>query len=338
MELSQLKMVKAVARTGSIARAAEQLHCVPSNITNRLKQLEGELGTSLFIRAGRGLKISPDGEIFLGYSERILALVDEAKRAVDRQAEPSGILRIGAIESCAGGRLPPLLAEFHQRFPQVTLELVTGTWSQLFEELQHHRIDGALVAVDTPQPKLERTALYSEPLVLVASADAAPVLSPRDLQDQTLFMARRLPLPPRPGALAERPRRDRDHHRLCQLGHHHRLCQRRCRHDPGPGRRARALHPVRGPDAPPLRRPAADRHSFCLEQGNRTPHRTGRVCAVVAGTIGGMKRATGERPDQVKAGENSKHSSRTDRGRYGGNPTSHTPAHNVTAAAAPFQA
>ncbi|AZC49586.1 LysR family transcriptional regulator [Pseudomonas chlororaphis] len=188
MELSQLKMVKAVARTGSIARAAEQLHCVPSNITNRLKQLEGELGTSLFIRVGRGLKISPDGEIFLGYSERILALVDEAKRAVDRQAEPSGILRIGAIESCAGGRLPPLLAEFHQRFPQVTLELVTGTWSQLFEELQHHRIDGALVAVDTPQPKLDRTALYSEPLVLVASADAAPVLSPRDLQDQTLFM------------------------------------------------------------------------------------------------------------------------------------------------------
>ncbi|AJO77564.1 LysR family transcriptional regulator [Pseudomonas sp. MRSN 12121] len=188
MELAQLKMVKAVARTGSIARAAEQLHCVPSNITNRLKQLEGELGTSLFIRAGRGLKISPDGEIILGYSERILALVEEAKRAVDRQAEPSGHLRIGAIESCAGGRLPPLLAEFHRRFPQVTLELVTGTWSQLFEELQHHRLDGALVAVDIPHPKLDRTTLYSEPLVLVASATAAPVLRPQDLQDQTLFM------------------------------------------------------------------------------------------------------------------------------------------------------
>lgn len=45
MELTQLKMVQAVARFGSIARAAEQLHCVPSNITNRLKQLESELGT-----------------------------------------------------------------------------------------------------------------------------------------------------------------------------------------------------------------------------------------------------------------------------------------------------
>ncbi|OLF55137.1 LysR family transcriptional regulator [Pseudomonas chlororaphis] len=188
MELTQLKMVKAVARTGSIARAAEQLHCVPSNITNRLKQLESELGTTLFLRAGRGLKISPDGEIFLGYSERILALVDEAKHAVDRDAAPSGILRIGAIESCAGGRLPPLLAEFHQRFPQVTLKLVTGTWSQLFEELQHHRLDGALVAVDTPHPKLDRSLLYNEPLVLVTSANATPVLTPQDLQGQTLFM------------------------------------------------------------------------------------------------------------------------------------------------------
>jgi DNA-binding transcriptional LysR family regulator len=188
MELTQLKMVKAVARTGSIARAAEHLHCVPSNITNRLKQLESELGTPLFTRVGRGLKISPAGEIFLGYSERILALVDEAKRAVDSQAEPSGPLRLGSIESCAGGRLPPLLAEFHRRYPQVTVELVTGTWSQLFEELQHQRIDGALVAIDSLPAKLQQTVLYREPLVLISSANAAPIRTPSDLQGQHLFM------------------------------------------------------------------------------------------------------------------------------------------------------
>ena len=188
MELSQLKMVNAVARTGSIARAAEQLHCVPSNITNRLKQLESELGTPLFTRVGRGLKISAAGEIFLGYSERILALVDEAKRAVDDQAEPSGLLRLGAIESCAGGRLPPLLAQYHRRYPKVSVELVTGTWSQLFTELQHQRIDGALVAIDTLPPRLKQTVLYHEPLVLISSAGSAPIDSARDLQRQNLFM------------------------------------------------------------------------------------------------------------------------------------------------------
>ena len=79
MELSQLRMVKAVAECGSIALAAEQLHCVPSNITTRIKQLESELGTALFTRAGRGLRISAAGQVFLGYSEQILALVDQAQ-------------------------------------------------------------------------------------------------------------------------------------------------------------------------------------------------------------------------------------------------------------------
>jgi DNA-binding transcriptional LysR family regulator len=54
MEFAQLAMFKAVADQGSIVRAAELLHCVPSNITNRIKLLERELGVSLFIRKGRG--------------------------------------------------------------------------------------------------------------------------------------------------------------------------------------------------------------------------------------------------------------------------------------------
>lgn len=66
MELSQLRMFKTVCDTGSIARAAEVLHCVPSNITARLKSLERELGTPLFFREGRGLRVSPAGEVFLG--------------------------------------------------------------------------------------------------------------------------------------------------------------------------------------------------------------------------------------------------------------------------------
>ena len=111
MELAQLKMVRAVAQTGSVAQAALQLHCVPSNITTRIKQLESELGTPLFIRAGRGLAISAAGEIFLGYCERILALVDESKRAGDANAIPRGTLRIGAVESSASGRLPPAFAD-----------------------------------------------------------------------------------------------------------------------------------------------------------------------------------------------------------------------------------
>ncbi|KAA0948159.1 LysR family transcriptional regulator [Pseudomonas sp. ANT_H14] len=188
MELAQLKMVRAVAQTGSVAQAALQLHCVPSNITTRIKQLESELGTALFIRAGRGLAISAAGEVFLDYCERILALVEESKRAVDSNAIPRGKLRIGAVESSASGRLPPLLAEYHRRYPEVTLELVTGAWSQLLDDLQHHRLDAALVAAGAKRPKLEQSVVYSERLVLIASSTSAPIKDARDLAGRTLLV------------------------------------------------------------------------------------------------------------------------------------------------------
>jgi len=188
MELAQLKMVKAVAQTGSVAQAALQLHCVPSNITTRIKQLESELGTPLFIRAGRGLAISAAGEVFLEYCERILALVDESKRAVDTNAIPRGTLRIGAVESSASGRLPPLLAEYHRRYPDVSLELVTGAWGELLNDLQHHRLDAALVAAGNKRAKLDHSVVYSERLVLIASASSAPIEDARDLAGRTLLV------------------------------------------------------------------------------------------------------------------------------------------------------
>ncbi|MBV4452006.1 MULTISPECIES: LysR family transcriptional regulator [Pseudomonas] len=188
MELAQLNMVRAVAQTGSVAQAALRLHCVPSNITMRIKQLEAELGTPLFIRAGRGLAISAAGEIFLEYCERILALVEESKRAVDATAIPRGTLRIGAVESSASGRLPPLLAEYHRRYPDVSLELVTGAWSELLDDLQHHRLDVALVAAGNKRAKLEHSVVYSERLVLIASACSEPIHSAADLAGRTLLV------------------------------------------------------------------------------------------------------------------------------------------------------
>lgn len=188
MELSQLRMVKAVAECGSIALAAQRLHCVPSNITTRIKQLESELGTALFTRAGRGLRISAAGQIFVGYTEQILTLVDQAKRAVQPHAVPAGTLRIGAIDSCATGRLPSLLAEYHQRYPQVQLELVTGQWAQLLDDVLHHRLDGAIVAVEVDQPKLSATALYHEELVVIAGPQLAPLSSLHDVTQHTVFL------------------------------------------------------------------------------------------------------------------------------------------------------
>ena len=188
MEFSQLTMFKTVAEQGSIVRASELLHCVPSNITNRIKLLESELGVSLFIRKGRGLIISPSGVLFLTYTNKILSLCQEARRALEPSSMPSGILSVGAIESCATGRLPKLLSKFHQNYPSVQMQFSTGPWPQLLSDVVAHKLDCAVIAADNEHPDISRLEIYKEELVLIASPDMGDIKKPQDLSGKNIFM------------------------------------------------------------------------------------------------------------------------------------------------------
>ncbi|MFC7419404.1 LysR family transcriptional regulator [Iodobacter arcticus] len=188
MELSQLTMFKVVAEQGSIIQASKLLHCVPSNITNRIKLLEKELGAPLFIRKGRGLVISPSGLLFLSYTNKILSLCQEARRALDSESEPSGLLKIGAIESSATGRLPSILSRYHQSYPSVKMEFSTGIWSQLLSDVVAHKLDCAIIAVKDECPDIERMEIYKEELVLIASPAMGEISTPQDLIGKNIFM------------------------------------------------------------------------------------------------------------------------------------------------------
>jgi DNA-binding transcriptional LysR family regulator len=188
MELSQLRMFKIVADQGSIISASKLLHCVPSNISTRIKRLEEELGVSLFIKKGRGLIMSPSGIVFLDYTNRILSLCQQARRAIEPGSMPSGILNIGAIESSATGRLPKLLSKYHQQYPSVQMQFSTGTWSQLLADVISHKLDGAIVAVKTENPLLDSVELYKEDLVLISSSTVGEIKQPQDLIGKDIFM------------------------------------------------------------------------------------------------------------------------------------------------------
>src|SRR5438094_2422775 len=105
MDLSDLRIFSAVVREGGITRAAERLHRVQSNVTTRIRQLEDDIGASLFIREGKRLHLSPTGQVLLEYADRLLALADEAREAV-QDPRPRGIFRLGTMESTAAVRLP----------------------------------------------------------------------------------------------------------------------------------------------------------------------------------------------------------------------------------------
>lgn len=186
MNLDDLTIFRTVVHEGGITRAAAKLHRVQSNITTRVRQLETDLGVDLFIREGRRLTLAPAGRILLDYSERLLALADEARLAV-AGGSPQGSLQLGSMESTAAARLPPVLAEYHARYPQVQLELRTGPTAPLVAEVIDGRLDAALVSAPVDDPRLHCLPVFDEELLLIAPASQPAIAGPGDLQVRTLL-------------------------------------------------------------------------------------------------------------------------------------------------------
>src|SRR3954451_18622413 len=117
MELSDLVTFSTVPRLGGITRAADELNTVQSNVTQRVKALEAEIGTALFERHSRGMTLTGAGRRLLPYAQRMAALSHGALLAARDDADPKGPLAIGSLETPAAVRLPTLLAGFHRRCP-----------------------------------------------------------------------------------------------------------------------------------------------------------------------------------------------------------------------------
>ena len=179
MDLVALQIFKAVAEAGGITKAAARLHRVQSNITTRVKQLEAAVGAQLFHRHRRRLELSPEGRTLLGYAERLLALSAEAEAAL-RSGAPRGVLRIGSLESTAATRLPPVLSRYHLAYPEVRLELVTGTSGALVAKVLSGDVEAAFVAEPFTAQGLETQPAFSEELVLIAPKGYAAIRGAKD--------------------------------------------------------------------------------------------------------------------------------------------------------------
>lgn len=177
MNLSDLLVFRTVVEEGGILRAARKLHRVQSSITTRIKVLEASLGAELFFREKQRLVLSPRGESFLVYADQILRLADEARNAVSGSA-PSGVFRLGSLESTAASRLPPILARFHKAFPDVQVELRTGTNDALTAAVKDRSLDAAFVAEPPADRALSHLPLFREKLVLISSTRHRPISGP----------------------------------------------------------------------------------------------------------------------------------------------------------------
>ena len=188
MDFVALEIFCAVAAEGSVTRAAQRLQRVQSNVTTRVRQLEDAVGCTLFLREGKRMALTPEGQTLLAYAQRLLALAEEARQAL-QPSQPQGRLRLGAMESTAASRLPGPLARFHGQWPGVALELSTGASQGLLDRLRAHTLDAVLIAWPPGQPSdpaLDAVPVFCEELLLALPAEHPPISGPQEVQPGTL--------------------------------------------------------------------------------------------------------------------------------------------------------
>lgn len=174
-ELRHLRYFVTVAETLSFARAAERLHLSQPPLSRQIQALEQELGTPLFVRTKRSVRLSSAGAALLPEARRLLeqaaALRDSARRLAAGEA---GRITLGCITTAAHNVLPQLLPEFQRRHPGVKVALQEATSDIQLAALRESRLDAGLVLPPVDDEWLRYLPLFRDPLVaaLPASWDA----------------------------------------------------------------------------------------------------------------------------------------------------------------------
>lgn len=187
----RLKVFCSVAKNLSFTKASQELFVSQPAITKHIQELETLFQSRLFERLGNKITLTPAGKLLLEHSERIL---EDYKRLEfemhSLQNKITGELRLGASTTVAQYVLPPLLAKFCEKFPQVSLSLLNGNSRAVEEALEEHRIDLGLVEGIVRQPNLKYTPFLQDELVAVVHTKSKLV----SLDEITLEEFRHIPL------------------------------------------------------------------------------------------------------------------------------------------------
>ena len=195
MEIRQLRAFKSVATLRSFHKTARHLNYAQSSISAQIQALEAELKVQLFDRMGKRIQLTEAGERLLQYARKVLDLTDEIGSEFAQTREPKGSLTIRIPESFGVHLLPPVIRQYHERYPQVMLNFTVCAQEELQKDLRKGLTDLAfLYASAIHASDLSFDVLGFESLVLVASPEhslaSKQVVFSKDLGAETLLLSR----------------------------------------------------------------------------------------------------------------------------------------------------
>jgi LysR family hydrogen peroxide-inducible transcriptional activator len=195
MEFHQLRYFCAVAEAGSFSRAAEQSHVSQPSLSQQIMKLEDELGTRLFDRLGRSVRLTETGQAFLPRARAVLRELEAARGDVAEQKDSvGGSVTIGVIPTVAPYFLPQRLTWFSRKFPQVRLTVVEEITPVLLDQVRASKVDLAILALPIRGHEFETFPLLAERLFAALPPGhklaKRPSLSLKDLRAQPFLLLR----------------------------------------------------------------------------------------------------------------------------------------------------
>ena len=177
MDLRHLRCFLAVAEELHFARAAERLHIEQSPLSRAIKELEEELGVSLFARTTRSTRLTRAGTLFLGHVPRVFTALEQARDSVRAAANGfHGQLRIALSDGISPSRLPALLAQCRLDEPEVDIRLFEVPLSQQIKGLHDDLYDVGFAQSDEVGDGIFAEPVWRDPLMVVVPA-RHPILS-----------------------------------------------------------------------------------------------------------------------------------------------------------------
>lgn len=170
----RLKVFQSVAYNLSFTKASKELYISQPAITKHIQELEQEYKTQLFERMGNKISLTHAGELFLTHAESILNAYRQLDFEMNLLNENYvGELRLGASTTIAQYVLPPLLAAFIKKFPNIKVSLINGNTREIEHALTEHRIDLGMVEGSSRLVNLRYTPFIKDELVVITSTKRA---------------------------------------------------------------------------------------------------------------------------------------------------------------------
>jgi LysR family transcriptional regulator for metE and metH len=193
IDIRDFQMVVAISASGSVTRAAAELHRTQSAVSHQLRAIEERLGTPLFLRVGKRMIVTAAGERVLAAARRVLqditATEDEVRRLGARQA---GVLRVCAQCNTGYHWLPPLVDIFRRRHPDIEVSLAVECTLRPMDALLEGKLDVAIVTQSIRHDHVRMRPLFEDEHAAIVAPDhpfaTRPFVRAQDFASERLLL------------------------------------------------------------------------------------------------------------------------------------------------------